>query len=92
MTLRTDFNACVNLFQDFIKQHGTMHTSQQLQEVQLAGLPVLTQWLQSQLRLKIITTRNMSMMPSPLKKRGSSMKGVKNEAIRGVPRIAHILL
>ena len=36
-TLRTDFDTCINLFQDFIKQCGNTHTSQQLQEVQLAG-------------------------------------------------------
>ena len=35
-TLCTDFDACVNLFQDFIEQCGTMHTPGHQQGAQLA--------------------------------------------------------
>ena len=65
-TLRIDFDACVNLFQDFIEQCSTTHTSQQLQEVQLAGItstnPVVAKW-------KISITRNMNMTLPPEQKK-----------------------
>ena len=82
-TLRTDFDACVSLFQDFIKQCSTTHTSQQLQEAHLAGV--------ANKPLKISTNPMVAKSAPPSKTR-SSMKNVKSVAIRGVPRTAHSLL
>ena len=36
-TLRTDFDACVNLFQDFIEQCRAMHTPGHQQDTQLVS-------------------------------------------------------
>ena len=36
-TLCTDFDACVNLFQDFIEQCGAMHTPGHQHDTQLAS-------------------------------------------------------
>ena len=37
-TLHTNFDACVNLFQDFIEQHGATHTPGHQCDAQLASI------------------------------------------------------
>ena len=66
-TLWTDFDACVNLFQDFIEQHGTMHTpghqqkmpNMHLLKVKQRHLQASTNWD----KLMIITTTRKNMTP-----------------------------
>ena len=96
-TLRTDFDVCLNLFQDFIKQCSTTHTSQQLQEVQLAGVPnkplkVSTNpMVAKSAQVEDWYYKKHEYMPSSPSKRRSSMKSMTNMAIGGVPWTHHTL-